>query len=256
MQHECSDVVTSQLAQKFTLEPSAISKLFAKSQWPLLDRSDLTATGGVNDTTDGATSLSNRLRFSWCPQCLLEDRAGGGDHFLRLEWVLAASTMCAHHVRPLNGQCSSCFAHSEMPECALYGTQIAFICPTCGAPLDGQLGIDYVAPTRVREMLTCPTTQSLWRSIIRYEQFLISTPGNQRHYSKKRKMALIIKSLADMLLHASLGTSFRPLDCFDNRYFNAPRKLGFATRDLREPFAPCVIGRVADTSTSAGCRYI
>jgi hypothetical protein len=124
-----------------------------------------------------------------------------------------------------------------MPECALYGTQIAFICPTCGAPLDGQLGIDCVTPTRAREMLICPATQSLWRSIIRYEQFLIDTPGKHRRNSKKRKMALIIRSLADMLLHASLGTPFRPIDCFDNRYFNVPRKLGYATRGLGEPFA-------------------
>ncbi|RBW44139.1 hypothetical protein DS901_06870 [Loktanella sp. D2R18] len=97
-----------------------------------------------------------------------------------------------------------------MPECALYGIQIAFI---------------------------CQTTQSLWRSIIRYEQFLIDTPGKHRCNSKKRKMALIIKSLADMLLHASLGSPFRPIDCFDNRYFKVPRKLGYATRGLRKPFA-------------------
>lgn len=124
-----------------------------------------------------------------------------------------------------------------MPEFALYGTQITLICPTCGVPLDGQHGIDCVATSRVREMLTCTTTQSLLRKIICSERFLIATPGNHRHNSKKRKMALIIKSLADMLLHASLGSPFRAVDCFDNRYFNVPRKLGFATRDLREPFA-------------------
>lgn len=100
VQLECPDAFTSQLAQKFTLAPSAISKLFAKSQWPHLNRSDLTATGGVNDSAGKTTSLSDRIRLSWCPQCLLEDRAGGGDHFLRLEWALTgqrcARNICGH----------------------------------------------------------------------------------------------------------------------------------------------------------------
>ncbi len=237
VQLDCSDAVISQLATRFTLKKKDITALFVQSHWPFLERRDLTATSGVNDDDNGETLLSQQLRFGWCPQCLLEDRAGGQDHFLRHEWAFSAVTMCSQHGRPLNGRCTACFSWIEVPECAVYGKKIAFVCPTCGAPLDGQLGIDAVASQHARKMLKCPQTEALWRRIVDYETFLLRALRIKQGNAKRPKMAHIITTLANLLLHAANGSPVRPIDCFANHIFNAPSKMGWPTRHLSEPFA-------------------
>ncbi|WP_254054620.1 hypothetical protein [Roseovarius sp. EL26] len=127
-----------------------------------------------------------------------------------------------------------------MPDCALYGTQIAFVCPKCGAPLDAQLGLDGTTETHARELLQSTTACQIWRQLARIERYMITSMKTKKLGSRAHRKIKILKHLANLLLHSSHISlrefQLRPIDYFSNAYVNAPRKLGLATRHLYEPF--------------------
>lgn len=196
-------------------------------------------SGAARDPETLEVTPSQKLRFGWCPLCLMEDRAGGGDHFLRLEWPLAFVTMCPIHKRPLIERCQNCYQFVKHADYALYRDQMALICPRCFTPLDARLGYDFVANQHAHVWNSDATLQIVWDQIITYEQFFLNVMRQRAGRSKKQRLFAEIHGLLDLLLSAEKPNDLRPVDVLDSAYFPSPAKLGFATRHLAQPFHIC-----------------
>lgn len=48
-----------------------------------------------------------------------------------------------------------------------------------------------------------------------------------------------MRGMLDLLLSAEKPNDLRPIDVLDSAYFPSPAKLGFATRQLAQPFHIC-----------------
>ena len=196
-------------------------------------------SGAARDPDTLEIAPSQKLRFGWCPLCLMEDRAGGGDHFLRLDWPLAFVTMCPTHKRPLIERCQNCYHFVGNPDYALYRDQMALICPRCFTPLDARLGYDFVANQHAHDWNDDATLQMVWDQIINYEQFFLKKMRQRAGRSKKQRLITEIHGLLDLLLRAEKPNDLRPVDVLDSAYFPSPAKLGFSTRQLSQPFHIC-----------------
>ena len=125
------------------------------------------------------------------------------------------------------------------PEYALYGDQMALVCPRCFTPLDARLGYDFVANQHAHDWNQDVAVQEIWQKITFYEQFLLATMRLKTRRSRKHGLRRNIAGLLDLLLQAEQHNDLRPIDVFDSPYFPSPAKLGFATRHLKQPFHIC-----------------
>ena len=137
--------------------------------FPSLGQQDICFTGAAQDMETGEDTPDGRLRIGWCPQCLLGDRAGDGDHYLRWAWAVAAITICPRHRRPLIERCQNCYRFVQDAEFARYGTQMALICPHCQTPLDAAQGLDFVNNNHVLDWQKDKLLPTIWKRLIRYE---------------------------------------------------------------------------------------
>lgn len=175
--------------------------------------------GAAQDPGTSEITPSQKLRYGWCPLCLMEDRAGGGDHFLRLDWPLASVTKCPTHKRPLIERCQNCYH---------------FV-----TPLDARLGYDFVANQHAHDWNDDATLQTVWDQIINDEQFFLKKMRQRAGRSKKQRLITEIHGLLDLLLSAEKPNDLRPVDVLDSAYFPSPAKRGFSTRQLVQPFHIC-----------------
>ena len=152
--------------------------------FPSISGKIVATTGAAKDYMSGAEIPSTQLRCAWCPLCLMEDRVGGLDHYLRLEWLIAVNTMCHVHGRPLIERCQKCYQFLNKPDYAMYGKNMALVCPSCFTPIDACLGYDFV------------TNQHALENIL---------------------------GLLNILLAADRPNNFRPVDLLNSRYFTSPR---------------------------------
>ena len=125
------------------------------------------------------------------------------------------------------------------PEYALYGDQMALVCPRCFTPLDARLGYDFVAKQHAHDWNQDVAVQEIWQMITSYEQFLPATMRLKTRRSRKHGLRMNIARLLDLLLQAEQPNDLRPIDVFDSPYFPSPAKLGLATRHLTQPLHIC-----------------
>ena len=183
---------------------------------------------------------NGRLRFGWCPLCLIEDRAGGADHhYLRLVWSIATTTLCPVHGRPLMEQCHNCYRFAGTPDYALYGKQMTLICPVCFTPLDGRLGYDGVSDRQAIEWNDDSQLGRVWQTLRRYEQYCQSILKLRSTRSKKKDIVVEILALLNLLTCAEEPNHLRPMDMLESAYFPAHLKLGYRTHHLKRSFRAC-----------------
>lgn len=226
------------LARMFSTDAKAISHLFPRCIWPHVKRRDLTAVGGAKPLDGIGTLLSDKFRYGWCQQCLLEDRAGGKDHFIRQHWISSYTTICPVHNRPLNGYCASnsCRRQVSQPIFVDYGKSLVLSCPECHLPLDSPIGVDFVTQSNARQLLNHPEAVTLYRQLANMEAFLLDGLCVRTPRSKRHALANRLLKCCNLMLRAEFGNALRAIDCYANTFIRVPVKLGAAVRDLSEPF--------------------
>ncbi len=233
------DLDVQRLAEHVRIAPEQLSTLTLPNKYPSISDRTVAYRGAVADPDTGNETPSGHLRFGWCPICLIEDRAGGGDHFLRLDWSVATTTMCPVHERPLIAQCHHCYHFVVCPDYAIYGRQMALICPTCQTPLDARFGYDGVSDAHGQRWNMDDQIKTAWRILIRYERHFRSVLKQRTATSKKKDIQNEILSLLDLLLHAEKPNTRRLVDLMESPYFPVHSKLGYPTRHLKQPFRVC-----------------
>lgn len=219
--------------------PEALQALTLTHAFPSLTQRDISFSGAASDMDIGEDVTDGRLRIGWCPLCLLEDRGGGGDHHLRLDWALAPITMCHAHDRPLIERCQRCYRFVRHAGFARYGEQLALICPHCLVPLDGAQGFDFVSNHHVLDWQRDKVLPHVWRRLRRYERVFLKALKTRQ--SKTQRLCQELRAILDILLRAKPPGRIRPVDLLGSAHFPAPAKLGGATRHLWQPFHVCCL---------------
>ena len=227
------------LSESLRIPADDLRMLTLTANFPSIGPRTIAFTGASNDPETNEETSNQQLQFGWCPLCLMEDRAVGGDHYLRPVWPLAVVTMCPVHKRPLIGRCQTCYRFVAGPEYALYRDQMALICPHCFTPLDGRLGYDFVTNKTAHAWNSNQTVRLVWDRIVTYEQFLLDVVKQRVKRTKKQRIFSEVSELLDLLLYAEKPNYLRPVDVFDSAFFPSPRKLGLPTRRLTRPFHIC-----------------
>ena len=218
---------------------SHLKTLSLRDRFPSIDDQSIAYESVAVDLDTHKEIPNDRLRFCWCPLCLIEDRAGGADHYLRLVWSIATTTLCPAHGRPLMELCHHCYRFVGTPAYALYGKQMALVCPACCTPLDGRLGYDGVSDRQAAEWNGDSQLGRIWQTLGRYEQYCQSILKLRSIRSKKKRIFTEILSVLNLLTRAEKPNNLRPMDLLESAYFPAHPKLGYRTRHLKQPFRAC-----------------
>ncbi len=230
--------VLAALSQALRIPEGQLIPLTLSASFPSAHEEAIAWTSAARDMTTREETPSGQLRGAWCPLCLMEDRAGGSDHALRLEWALGVVTFCPHHQRPLLERCQTCYHCVERPEAALYGDQVALVCPACATPLDAHFGFDYVSHAHAQHWMRDAEVQQAWHRLIGFERQVLEHLRQPEGQDPAREALAFhaLLGLMDSVLHADAPNSLRPLDLYESPYFPAPPKLSGATRHLKHPY--------------------
>lgn len=234
----CGELI-AKLSDLVLLPCTELSAMVLSAKYPAIRGIDIATRGTSLSADTGRHEMNVERRISWCPQCLLEDRAKGIDHHLRRDWALALKTMCSEHSRPLNERCQNCFRFVSEPSCALYDKSLAFVCSHCTTPLDAMLGFDFVSATRAVQITNDVKTTKIWQRLGAFEDQLVKGLLSKTPNTKREKITRNVIAMTNFMLSASPANNHRPLDYVGSEHFPSVERLGQGTRNLVQPFSAC-----------------